>query len=212
MPVLIKASTTTGSRLKFVPSAFRESSILEDSLGTKLKELAISSRGSLPTRLSQSCALGGVPLLLHNDRGRDETRDRGGRRRRGGPNDTLSGRQLLLGRLSLPYRPTRSGKSSPPQDGLRTVFSVRWTWIKLATGNGSLHCQKGASCSYVSLCDGMKTGATTSSRDPGGRCPIGTDLACRPIASIFEVHLIGCTKRPLLFWPPWRWAQRGVSS
>ena len=31
IPVLIKASTTTGSRLKFVPSAFRESS-----LGTKV--------------------------------------------------------------------------------------------------------------------------------------------------------------------------------
>ena len=26
----------------------------------------------------------------------------------------------------------------------------------------------------------MKTGATTSSRDPGGQCPIGTNLACRP--------------------------------
>ena len=73
IPVLINASTTTGSRLKFVPSAFRESSILEDSLGTRLKELATPSLGSLPTRLSQSCTLGGVPLLLHNDRGRDET-------------------------------------------------------------------------------------------------------------------------------------------
>ena len=62
-----------------MPSAFRESSILEDSLGTKLKELAMLSRGSLPTRLSQSCPLGGVPLLLHNDYGRDESGDGGGK-------------------------------------------------------------------------------------------------------------------------------------
>ena len=98
---LIKASTTTGSRLKFVPSAFRESSIFEDSLGTKLRELAMLSRGSLPTRLSQSCSPGGAPLLLHNDYGRDEPGDGGERRRRDRPNDVLSDMLLRLGQLSL---------------------------------------------------------------------------------------------------------------
>ena len=157
IPVLINASTTTGSRLKFVPSAFRESSILEDSLGTRLKELATPSLGSLPTRLSQSCTLGGVPLLLHNDRGRDETGDGGGE---GGRTDRTAHCWTCILRLvnspDLTCLPTWVCLAPP----LRTVFSVRL--VKLATGNGSLHGQKGASCSYASLCDRMKTGATTS--------------------------------------------------
>ena len=159
IPVLIKASTTTGSRLKFVPSAFRESSILDDSLGTKLRELAMLSRGSLPTRLSQSCPLGGVPLLLHNDYGRDEPGDGGEGRKRDRPNDVLSDMLLRLGQLSRHLCPTCLGATPPSQEPL--------TW-------------------HVGL--------------------------PQAIASIFEVHLDGCAKRPLLFWPLWRCEQRGVSS
>ena len=197
IPVLIKASTTTGSRLKFVPSAFRESSILEDSLGTKLKELAMLSRGSLPTRLSQSCPLGGVPLLLHNDYGRDESGDGGGRKTEGQterrPRGHASAARSILPAPGSYYPPRRNSPLSkrPFQE---TALCFHAVLVKLATGNGSLHRQKGASCSYVSLCDKMKTGATASSRDPGGWCSIGTNLACWP-APGNRLHLRGTLRR-----------------
>ena len=75
-----------------------------------------------------------------------------------------------------------------------TALCFHAVLVKLATGNGSLHRQKGASCSYVSLCDKMKTGATASSRDPGGWCSIGTNLACWP-APGNRLHLRGTLRR-----------------
>ena len=44
----------------------------------------------------------------------------------------------------------------------------------------------------MSLCDRMKTGATTHSRDPGSRCPIGTNQASLALLATLAVGAKGC--------------------
>ena len=102
----------------------------------------------------------------------------------GGTDRTTSSRTCFYGSVNSPCTCDLPAWVQPPLTQrapfrrLHPVFTM--LLVKLATGNGSLHRQKGASCSYVSLCDKMKTGATASSRDPGGWCSIGTNLACGP--------------------------------
>ena len=117
-------------------------------------------------------------------------------RHRDRPNDVLMDMLLRLGQFSLHLDPTRLGETPPspnaPVRRLHSVFTLSWSSSPRATDHSIA--KRGASCSYVSLCDKMKTGATASSRDPGGWCSIGTNLACWP-APGNRLHLRGTLRR-----------------